>query len=333
MPRNVLTKDQVIRIFLMSTNNPAKSKNANASFIAKSFNVSEKTVRDIWSGRTWHNETLHLDMNREPRPRARIGRPKGRKDSAPRRMKVWVADQQLLWNRKCLLYTQNSRSYHWQVNLEKVLSNNATTSTTVKTLRKSIYENSSPIEINFFGEFPTHPIQEPGLPDRTTNMSPTLARSSQQVKTALNALCSPSVNVEASSVFSLPPILLPSARNASPLQSRAAFPSAPICSQGERGQCSCDQMLLFPGSSTFSAVHAPVWMIPPTTLVTPSVAVNITPRFGEEPTGDRRLPCPFLAASASCQPPPILLSSAWARAGFSAPGLPSCPPAPRSQLL
>ena len=159
------TKCRSSHIFLMSTNNPAKSKNANPSFIAKSFNVSEKTVRDIWSGRTWHKETFNLDMKQEPRPRARIGRPKGRKDSAPRRMKVWVADQQLIWNRKCLLYTQNSRSYHWQVNLDKVLSNNATTSTTVKTLRKSIYENSSPIEINFFGEFPTHTFKKfTGLP-------------------------------------------------------------------------------------------------------------------------------------------------------------------------
>ena len=38
----------------------AKKPGNRANKIAGSFGVNEKTVRDIWSGRTWAKETLHV---------------------------------------------------------------------------------------------------------------------------------------------------------------------------------------------------------------------------------------------------------------------------------
>ena len=48
------------------------------------YGVSEKAVRDIWTGRTWAKETWHLDMSR-PITKKHAGRPKGSKDKIPRR--------------------------------------------------------------------------------------------------------------------------------------------------------------------------------------------------------------------------------------------------------
>ena len=51
--RRRLTESQVQSIYL------AKKPGIRATKIACSFGVNEKTVRDIWSGRTWAKETLH----------------------------------------------------------------------------------------------------------------------------------------------------------------------------------------------------------------------------------------------------------------------------------
>ena len=52
--RRRLTESQVQSIYL------AKKPGIRATKIAGSFGVNEKTVRDIWSGRTWAKETLHV---------------------------------------------------------------------------------------------------------------------------------------------------------------------------------------------------------------------------------------------------------------------------------
>ena len=52
--RGRLTGPEVQSIYL------AKKQGIRATKIAGSFGVNEKTVRDIWSGRTWAKETLHL---------------------------------------------------------------------------------------------------------------------------------------------------------------------------------------------------------------------------------------------------------------------------------
>ena len=56
--------------------------------LAKIHGVSVKTVRDIWTGRTWYRETYHLDPSKPPmldRLMKKMGRPKGVKDSKPRK--------------------------------------------------------------------------------------------------------------------------------------------------------------------------------------------------------------------------------------------------------
>jgi hypothetical protein len=76
--RATLTEAQVLTIFRM------KETAISTSCLAKHFGVHVKTVRDIWSGRTWSRETWHLDPERIVRPK-NVGRPKGRKDSRPRK--------------------------------------------------------------------------------------------------------------------------------------------------------------------------------------------------------------------------------------------------------
>ena len=84
-PRAVLTKEQAIDIFRLSTSSYPKLVRPTATSVARAFGVSEKTIRDIWNGRTWYDETLPLDLSRPSKPPKKTGRPLGSKDSAPRR--------------------------------------------------------------------------------------------------------------------------------------------------------------------------------------------------------------------------------------------------------
>ena len=59
----------------------------SAAAVSKLYGVSEKAVRDIWTGRTWSKETWHLDESR-PLPIRKMGRPLGRKDAQPRKPRV-----------------------------------------------------------------------------------------------------------------------------------------------------------------------------------------------------------------------------------------------------
>ena len=54
--------------------------------LSKLTGLNEKTIRDVWSARTWARETLHLDpcpWERKERVRG-PGRPVGAKDKKPR---------------------------------------------------------------------------------------------------------------------------------------------------------------------------------------------------------------------------------------------------------
>ena len=82
---SVLSKEQAIGIFKLSLVQSPGRKRKTATSVAKEFRVSEKTIRDIWSGRTWHVETMPLDPSRSPRAAKKNGRPLGRKDSLPRK--------------------------------------------------------------------------------------------------------------------------------------------------------------------------------------------------------------------------------------------------------
>ena len=94
-PQAILTEDKAIEIFKVSLQRSAIEK-PNASLVAREYGVNEKTIRDIWTGRTWRDETQPLAIGREPRPREKTGRPLGSKDSVPRRRKVMCDKPQVL---------------------------------------------------------------------------------------------------------------------------------------------------------------------------------------------------------------------------------------------
>jgi hypothetical protein len=88
--RAILTDEQAIRIYQIKLDNhtasasdpssAARAFNFRAGTVARAFGVSDKAIRDIWKGRTWLRETMHLDPARAAmaallRP---PGRPKGR---------------------------------------------------------------------------------------------------------------------------------------------------------------------------------------------------------------------------------------------------------------
>jgi hypothetical protein len=81
-PRAVLTKFQAIAIFQLKLNQSSSS----ATKVATSYGVSAKTVRDIWTARTWATETWHLDPSRAVKIK-QLGRPLGSRDSKPRKPK------------------------------------------------------------------------------------------------------------------------------------------------------------------------------------------------------------------------------------------------------
>ena len=70
-----LTLGEVLAIFNM------KNSSAVAAKIAQAHGVNEKTIRDIWKGRTWAKDTLHLDKSRSPTVKE-AGRPVGCKKSS-----------------------------------------------------------------------------------------------------------------------------------------------------------------------------------------------------------------------------------------------------------
>ena len=82
-PRAGLTECQAVQIFRSKVDLPLKSSAALAAL----YHVSEKTIRDIWTGRTWSRETWHLDKSRMVLLK-QPGSPKGCKDSQPRKKRV-----------------------------------------------------------------------------------------------------------------------------------------------------------------------------------------------------------------------------------------------------
>jgi hypothetical protein len=86
-----LQEAQVIQIlrFKLSNDRPGIKK-VSPSVLAKEYGISEKAVRDIWKGRTWLRETMHLDpslaaLASRLRP---PGRPRVQTDGASRRHRL-----------------------------------------------------------------------------------------------------------------------------------------------------------------------------------------------------------------------------------------------------
>ena len=80
-PRAKLTEADALDIFKF------KGHMITASSVSVKYRVSEKAVRDIWIGRTWSKETWHLDTSRSL-PLKKMGRPIGRKDAKPRKLRI-----------------------------------------------------------------------------------------------------------------------------------------------------------------------------------------------------------------------------------------------------
>lgn len=87
--RSILTEEDAKAIF---KRRPALAsvERYTASIISRSYQVSIKTVRDIWIGRTWYRATFHLDPSKpvcKDRLNKKPGRPRGAKDAVPRTRK------------------------------------------------------------------------------------------------------------------------------------------------------------------------------------------------------------------------------------------------------
>ena len=85
-PRARLSVVQVLTIF------QAKGSASTAAKLGAVYSVSEKAVRDIWSGRTWSRETWNSDSS-GPLQLKRVGRPIGCKDKQPRKKRVNCHDE------------------------------------------------------------------------------------------------------------------------------------------------------------------------------------------------------------------------------------------------
>ena len=67
----------------------SKVARRKASDLCKVYGVTKKAIQDIWRGRTWARETLHLDSSRVL-PFKKVGRPLGRRDTQPRKKRVTI---------------------------------------------------------------------------------------------------------------------------------------------------------------------------------------------------------------------------------------------------
>jgi hypothetical protein len=85
--RTVLTPQQARDIFKVKMSNDAshEGQRVPAANLAQKYSVNEKTVRDIWKGRTWYWETLDVDPTRvvDPGKLKSIGRPRRSKENFP----------------------------------------------------------------------------------------------------------------------------------------------------------------------------------------------------------------------------------------------------------
>lgn len=83
--RAVLSEEQAVQIFMIRiANSQSLAESIHPEQVAIWFGISEKTVRDIWKGRTWRRETMHLDANcmRSACKLRLPGRPKGSQTKA-----------------------------------------------------------------------------------------------------------------------------------------------------------------------------------------------------------------------------------------------------------
>ena len=64
--RVILSEQKAIEIFQIKLDNDTRNvvERRSAASVARLYGVTEKAIRDIWSGRTWFRELMHLDPRR-----------------------------------------------------------------------------------------------------------------------------------------------------------------------------------------------------------------------------------------------------------------------------
>ena len=82
--RAILTEQQAIEIFGFASSHQIVS---SAIAVARMYGVNERTVRDIWKQRTWTHATHPLEGSMRVESKKKAGRPKGSKDTKPRKQK------------------------------------------------------------------------------------------------------------------------------------------------------------------------------------------------------------------------------------------------------
>ena len=96
--RAILTAEQAIEILKIKlaskTDSRSRYESLSPCCVARAFGVSEKAVRDIWKGRTWLRETMHLDPARVVMA-ARL-RPPGRPPRQPHQNPQCIKSSTLL---------------------------------------------------------------------------------------------------------------------------------------------------------------------------------------------------------------------------------------------
>jgi len=83
--RSILDDAKAVEIYRYKVDNVLSTKKEikrAARALSKHFSVTEKTIRDIWKGRTWRFETEHLDPTRSRALVRMPGRPKMREEPA-----------------------------------------------------------------------------------------------------------------------------------------------------------------------------------------------------------------------------------------------------------
>ena len=123
-----LTVDEALAIFKM------KSSSKMATEIAAAYGLNEKTVRDIWKGRTWAKETFHLDATRSLQIKKK-GRPAGCKDSRPRKTRA-TQNQDAVTNIK--KKTIDDELFEWEQNMSTQSTDFSLHTTVIKWASQSL---------------------------------------------------------------------------------------------------------------------------------------------------------------------------------------------------
>ena len=103
-PRARLTEHDVLSIFR------CKYSSATATKLASVYGVSEKAVRDIWTGRTWARETWHLETSGglPAQPMGRSGGSKTAKNRIPQSKQSSILNDVSMLKEKLKSYVPHS---------------------------------------------------------------------------------------------------------------------------------------------------------------------------------------------------------------------------------